>query len=187
MNAFESVVAEVLWRDGYWVQTAVKVDLTKDDKSKINRPSSPRWELDVVGYSGQRREVLIVECKSYLDSRGVTFGAVSGSDQKGARRYKLFTNDVLRRVVLDRLSCQMVNAGLVPKRHKTKLALVCGNIASDQDRQALHQHFHAREWLLWDDVWLREKLNLMSKSGYENSPVAVVSKLLLRGSHSRPD
>ena len=41
MDAFESNVAEVLWRDGYWVQNAVKVDLTKDDKSKINRPSSP--------------------------------------------------------------------------------------------------------------------------------------------------
>ena len=56
MDAFESVVAEVLWRDGYWVQNAVKVDLTKEDKSKINRPSSPRWELDIVGYSGQRGE-----------------------------------------------------------------------------------------------------------------------------------
>ena len=183
MDAFESVVAEVLWRDGYWVQNAVKVDLTKDDKSKIKKPSSPRWELDVVGYNGKRKEVLVVECKSYLDSHGVTFKAVNGSDQNRARRYKLFNDDVLRGVVLDRLSCQMVEGGLVPKRHKTKLALVCGNIASDQDRQALHQHFRTRGWLLWDDVWLREKLTSMSQSGYENSPVAVVSKLLLRGSH----
>ncbi len=187
MDAFESVVVEVLWRDGYWVQNAVKVDLTKDDKSKINRPSSPRWELDVVGYSSRQREILIVECKSYLDSRGVTFGAFNGSDQRNARRVKLFNDDVLRGVVLDRLSCQMVEAGLVPKRHKTKLALVCGNIASDQDRQLLHQHFHTRGWLLWDNVWLREKLTSISKSGYENSPVAVVSKLLLRGPHSQPD
>lgn len=183
MDAFETVVAEVLWRDGYWVQNAVKVDLTKDDKLKINRRFSPRWELDIVGYSAERKEVLVVECKSYLDSRGVTFKAVNGSDQRRAGRYKLFNDDVLRDVVLDRLSCQMVEGGLVPKRHETKLALVCGNIASDQDRQALRQHFHTRGWLLWDDVWLRKKLASISQSGYENSPVAVVSKLLLRGSH----
>ena len=187
MDAFESVVAEVLWQDGYWVQNAVKVDLTKDDKSKINRPSSPRWELDLVGYKGQRSEVLIVECKSYLDSRGVTFRAVTGSDQKRAGRYKLFNNDVLRGVVLNRLSCQMVEAGLIPKQHKTTLALVCGNIASKQDRQDLDHYFRTQGWLLRDAVWLKKKLTSMSKSGYENSPVAVVSKLLLRGSHSQPD
>jgi len=37
--------------DGYWVRTSVKVDLTKEEKVQIGRPSSPRWELDIVGYS----------------------------------------------------------------------------------------------------------------------------------------
>jgi len=34
MDAFESVVSEILWRDGYWVQNAVKVELTKEEKSR---------------------------------------------------------------------------------------------------------------------------------------------------------
>jgi len=181
MDAFESVVSEILWRDGYWVQNAVKVELTKEEKVEIGRPSSPRWELDVVGYSGKRNELLVVECKSYLDSPGVAHKAFDGSDQRAANRYKLFNEETLRRVVLNRLSLQMCESGLVSKNPKTTLALVCGKIVSEQDRQLLRAHFEERGWLLWDDVWLREKLKLMSEGGYENSPVAVVSKLLLRG------
>lgn len=49
MDAFESVVATILEREGFWVRTSFKVRLTKDDKHAINRPSSPRWEIDVLG------------------------------------------------------------------------------------------------------------------------------------------
>jgi len=180
MDAFESVVSEILWRDGYWVQNAVKVELTKEEKVEIGRPSSPRWELDVVGYSGKRNELLVVECKSYLDSPGVAHKAFDGSVPKDKDRYKLFNEETLRRVVLSRLSLQMYEAGLVSKNPKTKLALVCGKIVSEQDRGLLRDHFDERGWLLWDDIWLREKLKLLSEGGYENSSVAAVSKLLLR-------
>ena len=121
MDAFESVVSEILWRDGYWVQNAVKVELTKEEKVEIGRPSSPRWELDVVGYSGKRNELLVVECKSYLDSPGVAHKAFDGSDQRAANRYKLFNEETLRRVVLNRLSLQMCESGLVSKNPKTCL------------------------------------------------------------------
>jgi hypothetical protein len=45
MDAFEQVVSEILWMDGYWVRTYVKVDLTKEEKVRIGRPSSPRCRL----------------------------------------------------------------------------------------------------------------------------------------------
>jgi hypothetical protein len=45
MDSFEQVVSEILWMEGHWVRTSVKIDLTKDDKVQIGRPSSPRWEL----------------------------------------------------------------------------------------------------------------------------------------------
>ena len=48
MDAFEAVVGEVLRREGYWVQSPYRVDLTKQEKVEIGRPSSPRWELDIV-------------------------------------------------------------------------------------------------------------------------------------------
>lgn len=61
MDAFEAVVATVLERDGFWVRTSFKVNLTKDDKIAIGRPSSPRWELDIVGYRPGDNLLRIVE------------------------------------------------------------------------------------------------------------------------------
>jgi hypothetical protein len=62
-----------------------------------------------------------------------------------------------------------------------KLCLACGRIATTADREGLHKHCAEKGWDLWDDRWLREKLEMMSKRGYENQVSAVISKLLLRG------
>lgn len=70
MDAFEQLVSEILWMEGYWVRASLKVELTKEEKKAIGRPSSPRWELDIVAYSGRDNLLRVVECKSYLDSRG---------------------------------------------------------------------------------------------------------------------
>jgi hypothetical protein len=59
MDSFEAVVAAIFQRQGYWTQTSVKVELTKAEKVAIKRPSSPRWELDVVGYRGASNELLV--------------------------------------------------------------------------------------------------------------------------------
>jgi len=70
MDAFEHIVAAILDREGYWTRKEVKVEITKDEKKQIGRPSSPRWEIDVVGYKAAMNEIWVVECKSYLDSKG---------------------------------------------------------------------------------------------------------------------
>lgn len=181
MDAFESVVGETLWREGYWVQSSLKVELTKEEKIAIGRPSTPRWELDLVGYSGQRNELLVVECKSYLDSFGVQYRSFNGGDEKLAKRFKLFNDPTLRKVVLNRLRHQPAEAGLVSNDPAIKLALVCGKIVRHKDRQQLREHFEKNDWLLWDEEWLKQKLQAMSTGSYGNSPVAVVAKLLLRG------
>lgn len=181
MDAFEKMVGEILYREGYWVRTAVKVDLTREEKRAIKRPSSPRWELDIVGYSAKRNELLVVECKSYLDSRGVAYNAFDGSYPAFAKRFKLFNDATVRRVVLNRLRRQMSASGFTDdKREATvELALVCGKIASDSDRDKLRQHFADNRWILWDDCWLKQKLQEIANGGYENSEIAMVSKLLL--------
>jgi hypothetical protein len=181
MDAFEQVVSEILWMDGYWVRTSVKVDLTKEEKVSIRRPSSPRWELDIVAYSGRDNMLRVVECKSYLDSRGVALKAFDGSDAKSAERYKLFSDDNLRAVVFGRLRKQLAECGACAPDATVKLCLACGRIATTADREGLHKHFTEKDWELWDEKWLKEKLQLMSERGYENQVSAVVAKLLLRG------
>jgi hypothetical protein len=181
MDAFEQLVSEILWVEGYWVRTSVKVELTKDEKRKIGRPSSPRWELDIVAYSGRDNLLKIIECKSYLDSRGVKLRAFDGSDAKSAERFKLFAEDKTRTVILNRLKLQFAESGACRANAEVKLCLACGRIATDTDRAGLHTHFAEKGWELWDEPWLRERLKRMSDQGYENQVSAVVAKLLLRG------
>ncbi len=180
MNAFESLVASLLELDGYWVKSTFKVALTKEEKRRIGRPSSPRWELDLVAYKGASNEVLVVECKSYLDSRGVRSDGFMGHDETHLARYKLFNEDVLRETVLARLTRQLVEAGLCADQPQVRLCLAAGKIATELDREKLQEHFDSRGWYLFDDSWLRTKLIEVSNSGYENQVSAIVAKLLLR-------
>jgi len=153
-----------------------------DERGKARNWASvhPAMELDIVAYSGRRNELLAVECKSYLDSFGVQFRAFDGTDEILAKRFKLFNDETLRDVVFKRLRLQLFEAGLINQNPTIKLVLVCGKIVRQKDRVLLRDHFGKSGWLIWDAEWLKDKLTSMSQGGYENSTVAVVSKLLLR-------
>ena len=167
--------------EGYWVRTSVKVQLTKEEKRLIGRQSSPRWEIDIVAYSGRRNLLWAVECKSYIDSVGVRACAFDGSDIEEAKHYKLFNEPELRPVVFERLCLQFAASGACAKAPKVRLALACGKIRNESDRVAIRAHFDAKGWDLWDEKWLRERLQRLSNQSYENQVSAVVAKLLLRG------
>jgi hypothetical protein len=177
MDAFESLVAMLLVREGYWTARSVKVNLTKKDKLAIGLPSSPRWEIDVVAYSGLRNELLAVECKSFLDSTGVIFREGRFEPE---RRYKLFTNDRLRKVVLRRLRRELVNLGACPcdPRPRIQLGLAVGHLARNTDRKEMDAYFKKRNWKLFDDKWIATKLHSVKTAGYENDMAFVVAKIL---------
>jgi hypothetical protein len=178
MDAFEEVVASIMQRQGYWTLTSVKVELTKADKRAIGRPSSPRWELDIVAYRGRDNELRVVECKSFLDSLGVRCDAFNGTNAPAARRYKLFCDATLRRVVLRRLKQQLVKAGFCQEKPTVRLCLAAGKIHGDE--AWLRNHFEERSWVLMGPELIREELRALRDSGYQNSVAAVVTKLLLR-------
>ena len=180
MDAFEQLVSEILWMEGYWVRTSVKVDLTKEEKRLIGRHSSPRWEIDIVAYKGGENLLRIVECKSYFDSVGVRASCFDGSNADHANRYKLFNEPNLRKVVFNRLCHQFIESHACQEAPNVRLALAAGKIRNDADRKAIRAHFDAEGWDLWDESWLRERLQRMAEQGYENQVSAVVAKLLLR-------
>jgi hypothetical protein len=180
MDAFEQVVGEILWREGYWVRTSVKIELTKEDKRAIKLPSSPRWELDVVAYRARDNLLKVVECKSYLDSPGVRFQGFDRSNETYASRFKLFNNTKLRSVVFGRLRKQFAASGACRPNPPVTLCLACGRIATKADRDGLRKHFAAKKWELRDEQWLRDRLKEMAGGGYENQVSAVIAKLLLR-------
>lgn len=178
MDSFEQVVATILDREGYWVRTSVKVRLTGDEKREIGRPSSPRWELDVVAYSGTRNELLVVECKSYLDSSGVRFTSFDGPTAENETRYKLFSDEVLRGVVLRRLESELVEQGFCPAGTVATLCLAAGKIYGDP--APLRNVFAKNGWRLIEVDWLVEGLRKLADESYDNSVASVVAKLLLR-------
>ena len=178
MDSFEQVVATILDRAGYWTRMSVKVHLTRDDKHAIGRPSSPRWEIDVVAYSGKTNRLLVVECKSYLDSAGVRATSFEGPKAAEETRYKLFSDATLRNVVLSRLEAELAEQGFCPPGVKTQLCLAAGNIYGDPAK--VHEIFKANGWLLFDRAWLITGLHALAKESYENSVASVVAKLLLR-------
>lgn len=178
MDSFEQVVATILDRSGYWVRMSVKVALTPEEKREISRPSSPRWELDIVAYSGNKNELLVVECKSYLDSSGVRTTSFDGPKAEDETRYKLFSDEVLRRVVLSRLERQLAEQGFCPTGAKATLCLAAGKIYGDP--VPLRAIFEKNGWRLLESSWLVDGLQRLAEESYDNSVASIVAKLLLR-------
>jgi hypothetical protein len=180
MDAFEQLVGQILSTKGFWVRSSFKVDLTKEEKRLIGRHSAPRWELDIVAYRASDNTLYVVECKSYLDSRGVTAAAFVDSDSKEAKLYKLFTEPNLYEVVSQSLSNQLLELGACRENPRIQLALACGKIRNALDRETLHAHFKTKKWELWDEAWLKESIRYMATESYENQVSSVVAKLMLR-------
>jgi hypothetical protein len=78
MDAFETIAARFFEVQGYWTRVRVKVEITKPEKVALNNHSMPRPEIDVVAWKPAANELLIVECKSYLDSAGVRLEQLHG-------------------------------------------------------------------------------------------------------------
>jgi hypothetical protein len=153
-----------------------KGGLTKEEKRTIGRPSNPRWEIDVVAYRASTNELLVVECKSYLDSPGVRFR----DGFKGTKRLKLFTDEVLRATVFQRLKKQLTASGACAKNPRITLCLAAGHIASRKDREELRAFFKKRGWRLLDEEWILHQLGDAANSSYENDVAHVVAKLITR-------
>ena len=71
MEFFETIIKTLLEHEGYWVRQSFKVNLTKQEKKQIGKPSIPRPEIDLLAFKPKSQEVLVLEAKSHLDSPGV--------------------------------------------------------------------------------------------------------------------
>jgi len=177
LDAFESLIAMLLRHQGYWTAPSFKVELTKEEKRQIGRPSSPRWELDLIAYKPSANEILAVECKSYLDSTGVIFRNGKFEPESS---YKLFSEKRIWPVVSKRLTQQLRDAGSCTGNLTATLCLAIGKMAKKTDRSGLISHFQNNGYLLFGPDWVIEQLLLASQRGYENDVAFIVSKLLLR-------
>ena len=180
MNAFESLVAGLLEREGFWVRSSFKVELTKAEKREIGRHSSPRWELDLIAYRARDNELRIVECKSLLDSSGVHSRDFNTTGGYNAKRYKLFNSRKLLGVVARRLKIQLIRTGACRPKPSVRLCLAAGHVTSDKELERMREFFSRKGWILLDPGWIKDRLTHMAGTGYDDNISAVVAKILTR-------
>lgn len=181
MNAFEDIVKLCLEEDGYWVRQSVKVRrITKEDKRKLHNSSMPTPEVDIVAYNAKSNQLLLVEVKSFLDSPGVHYEGVAGIDKKDAERYKLFTHDLLRQIITNRLIEEYLQLGLINERTKIKYALAAGHIYSTRksdDEPKIRDYFEKKGWRLFPPKQIRDKVMELTGKGWEDNLITVTAKL----------
>jgi len=177
MNAFEDVVRRYLEEEGYWVRQSVKVEITLEDKRAIGTYSMPRPEVDLVALSIKKNELLLVEAKSYLDSYGVYYEAISDPNDKGASRYKLFTSDVFRQIVTDRLKEQSLKQGLIKGNVNVNYGLAAGNIHRGNEKP-IADYFRQKGWKLITPNQIRNFIEQLATRGWEDDLVTMTAKLL---------
>lgn len=179
MDHFENIVATLLEADGYWVRRSFKVNLTKEEKVRIGKPSIPRPEIDLLAFKLDRNEIIAFEAKSFLDSPGVALDELRKRHTIPAGRYKLFTCEGYRTIVFNRLLADLVALGMATPKTQIRLGLAAGRVRSGQD-DALATFMQKRDWVYWSPALIKQKVETLARRGYENDPAIITAKILMR-------
>ena len=180
MNAFEDIVRLYLEEEGYWVRQSVKVNISKEAKREIGLPTMPRPEIDLVALNVKENELLLIEVKSFLDSYGVYFEAISDEKDVFSKRYRLFTSSIFREVVTKRLREEYLKQGLINENTKINYALAAGHIHYPEDEQRIREHFlkQKEKWILFSPKEIKEKMKELSQKGWEDNVITITAKLI---------
>ncbi len=173
MDAFESIIAQVLENDGYWVKQSVKVELTPNEKEYVGiGRTSPTPEIDLVAFKGN--ELILFEVKSFLDSDGVKLNGITGVDLVDAKKYKIINNEAYKSTILEKIKTSMHMSEHV----KIKFGLAAGNIF-ERDRLSIINYFNNNSSLvLITPETIARKLIKFNHNVYINDAVTMTIKLL---------
>jgi Holliday junction resolvase len=167
----------MLEEKGFWTQTSVKLKITPLIR-KVTGRTDPRPEIDIVAYKGGTNELLLVECKSFLDSGGVNISAFNGKNPKFGKKFKLFTNEKYFMVIKKALVEQFCDEKKISRNPKVQRLLAAGHIAKESKEELKKLFNRRKDWELWSDDKLRQGLTNLAKKGYDNSIATMVVKLL---------
>lgn len=178
MDYFEQIAARYLEAQGYWIRRGERIDLSKKDKRDLGKPSLPRPEVDLVGYKARDDVLVLFEVKSYLDSPGVKYDALAASTN-GEGRLKLLTDRKYQTMLAERLKSDYVMKRLVHEATKVVFGLVAGNVPRG-DRQRVKALAAERGWVYVSPEEIAAWVRSRAAEPYENDPVTLAAKLVLR-------
>lgn len=181
MDYFENIVKRLIEEDGYWVRQSFKVNLTKAEKRSIGRHTMPRPEIDLLGFRPRSNELLVIEAKSFIDSLGVRLEDLKQTHDIPQGRFKLFTCENYRHIVIQRLILDLRELGLIAEEPNTSFGLAAGKIYRDQDE--IKKFFHERGWVLYTPSNIAKRIQKLAGIPYDNDPYVIAAKLLLRNLH----
>lgn len=181
MDYFEAIVKTLLEDEGFWTRQSVKVNVTKEEKREIGKPTIPRPEIDLIAYKPESKEILAIEVKSFLDSSGVHLKCLQENHDIPEGRYKLFTCSNYRKIVFDRLNKDLKESGLLASPLKIRLGLAAGNVYKNSEFE-IQEHLKNKDMFFWGPSEIKKRIQNLAKKGYENDPTVIAAKVLLRGS-----
>ena len=179
MDAFEQIIGQLLAEEKYWVRHSVKIDLTTEEKRSINKPSTPRPEIDIVAYNITTDMIYQLEVKSYLDRPGVVYEHVAIEQDVQTGRYKLLTARNYREILANRLHQDWCKSGHIRKSTRISFGLIAGKIYRNRELE-LRKYFEKQGWLFWGPAEIKSRILLLPEKGYENNAVTIAAKILTR-------
>lgn len=179
MDHFESLVCTLLEAEGYWLRRSFKVGVTKEEKRAIGKHSIPRPEIDVLALRFSENTVLALEVKSFLDSPGLKLEQLEVRHEVPEGRYKLFTSERYRSIVLARLHRDLVQSGMANEKTTIRLGLAVGKIYQKRT-EAIRDYMISNDMFFWSPEDIKQRVTRLADRDYENDPAIMVAKVLLR-------
>lgn len=161
------------------MRQSFKVNLTKEEKRQIGKPSIPRPEIDLLALHFARNEVLAFEANSFLDSPSVRLANLRECHDVPEGRYKLFTCEPYRTIVFTRLLADLVSCGMAGPQAKVSFGLAAGRVYQGPCN-AIREFLNQKNWLFWSPQDVKSKVTALAKQDYENDATIITAKILLR-------
>ena len=179
MDYFEGLIRTLMERENFWTRQSHKVNLTKEEKRAIGKPSIPRPEIDLLLFDKVCNEVIALEAKSYLDSPGVSLDELKESHEIPAGRYKLFPCQNYREIVFSRLKQDLLTSRLADETTSIRLGLAAGNVHKKQEDK-VRQLCDSRNWFFLGPSQIKKRVVAFAGEPYENDPFVISAKIALR-------
>lgn len=153
IDKFENIVTTLLEEEGFWVRHKFKVSVSLEEKKQIGKQSAPKPEIDMLAFNLATNEVLALDVKAYLDSPGAKLSLLQEEHDVPTGRFKLFTSERYRSLVLARLLQDLITLGMANAETKVRLGMIAGKVNQGQS-EAIRAHMQEHDWLFWspDDV-----------------------------------
>jgi hypothetical protein len=179
MDHFEGIISTLLEAENYWIRRSFKVQVAKEEKRQIGKHSIPRPEIDLLALNFAKNEVVAFEVKSFLDSPDVRLAQLQEEREVPEGRFKLFTSERYRVVVLSRLKEELISCGMANADTTVTLGLAAGKIYQGQSG-AVREFMDKRRWLFWAPEDIKRKVIALAERDYENDPTIITAKILMR-------